>query len=137
VAALSLLVGCGPSGPHTVKVYGKVTYQGKPVTQGRVTFTPIREVNIDDPSLYRPAVAMLKADGSYVLQTFREKDGVMPGEYAVAIIAFHEWRPPKFPGDHAEYSIPEKYVKSETSGLTVTVPEDASGSIEQNFNLVD
>ena len=49
--ALSLLgfVGCGNSGPEVARVYGKVTYNGEPVTKGNISFSPV------DPTTGSPA----------------------------------------------------------------------------------
>ena len=39
-AAAILLAGCGKSGPVRYRVQGTVTYDGRPVTYGRVVFDP-------------------------------------------------------------------------------------------------
>jgi len=40
IFALTVLVGCGDSGPPLAPVKGKVTLYGKPYTKGLVVFTP-------------------------------------------------------------------------------------------------
>ena len=77
----SSLSGCGKKLPKTIKVGGKVTYQGAPVPTGTITFHPTERTA---GRLYRPAVDVLEVDGTYELQSFRRGDGAMPGEYAVA-----------------------------------------------------
>jgi hypothetical protein len=73
--------GCGASGsgalPSLVPVKGKVTFKGQPVTTGTVRFEP------DDYG--RPASGKLQSDGTYVLTTLKEGDGVVPGHHRVSI----------------------------------------------------
>lgn len=76
VFLLSACIGCGPARPQTVPVAGRVTYQGKPVPEGRITFLPDHG---------RPAIGTIQTDGSYRLTTFQAGDGVLPGHYRVTI----------------------------------------------------
>jgi hypothetical protein len=73
--------GCGTAGsgtlPQLVPVKGKVTFKGQPVTVGTVHFEP------DDYG--RPASGKLQSDGSFVLTTLKEGDGVIPGHHRVTI----------------------------------------------------
>ena len=126
--------GCDAGGIKTVPVTGRVTYNGNPVTEGMVTFMP---ASSPAGSIYRPATSQLQPDGSYNLRTFEPGDGVIPGEYAVAIVAFdHDtWAPPQYPGDEPDYTVPKKYVRPDTSGLEAVIPADASGPLEINFEL--
>ena len=38
---IALTAGCGPSGPKTYQVSGKVTCDGKPIKQGSIVFRPL------------------------------------------------------------------------------------------------
>ena len=109
-----LLSGCGGSVYRTAPVGGTVTYQGKPVTSGTVTFVP------ETPG---PAASgAIRPDGTYVLST----DGVpgaVPGRYTVMIISLGntagvlpEQRNPLPP-----LRLPEKYSNNRRSGLTAEV----------------
>lgn len=136
LTGLLLVAGCAETGLKTVQVHGQVTYQGKPVSEGWVTFlatTPSEGM----PN--RPATGDLQPDGTYQMRTIKPGDGVVPGEYVVTIVAYEydKWTPPQTPDDHPDYTIPKKYVSAQTSGLTITIPADAKGSIEKDFNLVD
>jgi hypothetical protein len=121
---LVALVGCGPSS-GTVPVKGKVTYQGKPVTRGRITFEPIKLADSRAP--VRPSMAPIQQDGSFKMSTFESGDGVQPGEYKVII-----WAVENEPGDddwgkigstfELGWLVPEKYGYSTSTPLTVTVP---------------
>jgi hypothetical protein len=77
---LGACAGCGTSEgarPTLVSVKGKVTYKGKPLTQGVVKFEP--------EGYGRPASGKLQADGSFVLSTSRDGDGVVAGHHQVVI----------------------------------------------------
>jgi len=111
------------------RVYGKVTYNGKPVPKGTVSFVS------HDPER-RNATGQLDSQGSYQLQTENPKDGAQVGEYEVAIYSHNEpildYRP-KVPAK-VERLIPEKYENPATSTLKRTVK---SGSNTFDFELTD
>jgi hypothetical protein len=73
-----LLLGCGPGRPERAPVHGKITFQGKPVTTGRIAFYP-------EPG--RSASSPIAADGSYKLTTFEPGDGALLGKHVVTITA--------------------------------------------------
>jgi hypothetical protein len=138
VAMFCLLAGCGPSRPATVPVSGHVTWQGKPVVEGRITFYP---------ATGRPATAAIGPDGVYHLRTFEADDGAVPGKHCVTIEAKHCSRPkqPKsieqemregFASDDrepkVEWLVPEKYSQQGTSPLTAEVTADTKTI---DFNL--
>ena len=67
--------GCGQAdGPwsgQTVPVKGKVTYKGKPLTQGTVSSSP--RIPAARPH------GNIQPDGTFVLTTFKEGDGAVAG----------------------------------------------------------
>ena len=73
--------GCGGGGtPHlgkTVPVKGRITYRGKPLVQGTVTFEP------EDTG--REASGDIGPDGTFVLTTFTDGDGAVPGIHRVRV----------------------------------------------------
>jgi hypothetical protein len=78
----SLCSGCGAtqgSGtlPQLLPVKGKVVFKGQPLTTGTVRFEP------DDYG--RAASGKLQSDGTFVLTTLKEGDGVVPGHHRVSI----------------------------------------------------
>jgi hypothetical protein len=79
---LGCCVGCGANGsgtlPQLIPVKGKVTFKGQPVSMGSIRFEP------DDYG--RPATGKLQSDGTYVLTTLKDGDGVVPGHHRVSII---------------------------------------------------
>ena len=115
---LFLLAGCNRSGPETVAVEGKITYGGGPwPTPGVLMFGPLK-VAPGMPS--RPALVNFNVNGNFRVSSFRENDGLIPGQYAVGVECYKELPPPgsKTP---PESCVPAKYRDSRTSGLEVTV----------------
>ncbi|MCX7426751.1 MAG: hypothetical protein NTW96_14130 [Planctomycetia bacterium] len=74
--ALLLLGGCGSGLPERGKVTGKVTFNGRPVPEGTVTFYP---------KTGRSASGRIQPDGTYTLTTFDEGDGAIVGSHEVTI----------------------------------------------------
>lgn len=78
LTGLLAIVGCADDGlDKRYPVSGTVTYLGKPLEKGSITFTP---TNPDG----RGAVGEIK-NGSYVLTTQTDGDGAFPGSYSVTI----------------------------------------------------
>lgn len=116
-----LLGGCGPreDHPETVPVQGKVTYAGKPVPRGTITF---------QPDAGQAAVGEIQPDGSYRLGTFAQDDGAVPGHHKVTIIA-NTGDPTMIPGSSPGYVppkdlVPKKYGQPDTSGLVADVSKE-------------
>ena len=84
----ALTPGCGGVGLGTVPVEGTVTYQGKPLTNGTVTFQPK-----EGP----PAIGAIGPDGHYKLTTKEHDDGAIPGHYQVGVTSV-EGTPNLMPG---------------------------------------
>ncbi len=130
---LAVHPGCGSgSAPKTIGVSGKITYQGKPLTEGTIVFHPLKPAD-GYPS--RPATGQLQSDGSYQLSTFAPGDGVVPGEYAVSITSLISGPSPDDPHAELVYAVPRKFTSPMTSGLTASIPADAAKSLEKDFDL--
>jgi hypothetical protein len=56
-----ILIGCGKSQAPAHPVSGKVIHDGKPVTGGGFTFTPVAEGN---EAVGSPVIAVIESDGS-------------------------------------------------------------------------
>ncbi len=133
--ALVAAAGCGSSHPPTVRVSGRITYEGKPLEAGEVAFQPTLA---PDGALLRPAVGPIGPDGTYVLSTFAHGDGIVPGEYAVVVTSYLgdplveelDPSPPPRPS-----RIPLKYASPATSGLQATIPANARGRLTFDFDL--
>jgi hypothetical protein len=142
------VAGCSDDGlSKRYAVSGDVTYNGKPVESGSISFYPAGGgVN----SEARGASGVIK-DGHYSLSTIGGEDGVIPGDYLVGISA----RTPdmsqakanadKVGGSYrqddvakayknAKSGIPLKYESAEGSGLKAKV---VAGGNTFNFELKD
>jgi hypothetical protein len=131
---LVTIAGCARAYPRCIAVSGRVTYQGKPVETGMISFTRL-EQNAGG-GLVRPATGDLQADGSYTMKTFRDGDGVLPGDYSVSVVSF-DYSGNRDASQKLPSLIPAKYGSPETSGLKVKVPSDDSGSLRFDFDLTD
>lgn len=122
-------LACGSTGPGMAPVSGKVTYNGKPVPKGSVTFASTTQGG-------RNATGQLDANGFYKLQTENPGDGALIGDYLVTIYAHDEPILDYIPKKPIPPKIltPTKYEKPETSGLKATVK---SGSNTFDFELKD
>lgn len=127
--------GCsGGSRPPTIPVQGKITYKGQPVTQGMVTFQAVKPA---EGYPQRPATGTINPDGTYQLATFEAGDGVIPGEYKVAVVSKTGEDTLDNPNAVAKWLIPEKYGTADKSGLTATISPDDSPPKVIDFELTD
>jgi hypothetical protein len=110
--------GCEQSGPKMVQVEGKVTYKGKPVPRGYVSF--YADSKKGNQSMEVP-IGIIE-DGDYHVVT-RTKGGITPGWYQIAVNAAKQIDPknPYF----TDWLVPEKYSNSKTSKLQIEVLENA------------
>jgi hypothetical protein len=102
--------GCGQnSSAHvapTVPVKGKITYNGQPLTQGSIKFEP------EDSG--REAHGSIQPDGTFVLTTFKEGDGAIPGVHRVAVSGT---------GKVGRQSVPLKFQNPSSSNVEAEVSE--------------
>jgi hypothetical protein len=123
ILALALLgpcIGCGANGagtmPSLVPVTGKVTFKGQPLTVGTVRFEP------DDYG--RPATGKLQPDGTFVLTTLTDGDGVVAGHHRVSIIGTDPKAKPAVPKKFAD-GASSKFVadvSAENKEFTFAIP---------------
>lgn len=117
-------VGCS-SGPPTGEIKGKVTFKGKPVAEGTVTFL--------NPRGEGDAEAQINKDGTYAVP-----GKVTVGEYLVVItppVRIVDTDPGKSPPAPVEKNmpdIPRKYRMQGTTTLRATVNP---GPNECNFDM--
>lgn len=118
LAALMLLASCGCDKNQgsamrgsTVTVKGKVTYQGKPLTKGNITLEPVDRG--------REAHGGIQPDGTFVLSTFQENDGAVPGVHRVSIT-------------EAGKAVPRKFQHTSSSQVEIEVVE---GKTEYSIDL--
>jgi hypothetical protein len=79
-----LLATCafaGCSGGRLAPVTGKVLVNGQPAGGAVVVFNPAANPN----TMERKPTGFCKADGTFVVGTFKDDDGAAPGEYLVTL----------------------------------------------------
>src|SRR5687768_5159019 len=82
-AFLAATLGCSGGYEGLIPVSGKVTFDGgPPPAAGVVTFMPLGRV---EGKSTRPARAIFNTDGLFQAMSFREGDGVLPGQYNVTV----------------------------------------------------
>jgi hypothetical protein len=117
--------GCD-SGPQKGEVAGKVTFKGKPVKEGMVTFLNLSEGGAHEASI--------GAEGGYAVQ-----GGVVVGEYVVEVKPLTQMvdtdpgKSPPAPMEKPAPDIPKKYRMQGTTPLKAAVK---AGKNEINFDLV-
>ncbi|MDR3182155.1 MAG: carboxypeptidase-like regulatory domain-containing protein [Planctomycetaceae bacterium] len=122
--------GCGQRGlKGLVKVSGTITLNGQPFEGASILFLP------QTPDT-RSASALSDAGGNFQITTLQSNDGVQPGDYLISVskvrleggTPYEELLALGRAGRENEIkkptrieSVPEKYLKAETSGLKITV----------------
>ncbi|MCC9605742.1 carboxypeptidase-like regulatory domain-containing protein [Blastopirellula sp. JC732] len=141
-AAMAALVisGCGSKMmPGGVEAKGVVLLDGTPLEGATVIFSPIGDG--------RSANGMTDAEGAFSLGTIEPSDGILPGEYQVAIIksivdesrstvdpmAVQE-KTGQFPPSPPNINIvPRKFANPQKSGLKANVSEE--GATDLKFEI--
>lgn len=126
-AALLVLVALGVGGcsrdrrpplPKTFPVTGVVSFDGKPLSGATVMFNPAAGNG-------HGSIALTDATGRYKLTTFKPGDGVVPGDYKVAITKIElggsASDSPTAVAPDPKNVLPTKYADDSTSGITATV----------------
>jgi hypothetical protein len=76
-----LLAGCG--GPKMAPVKGRVMFNGQPVKEANLTFSPVGQA--DQLETGKPGAGFTDADGYFVLSTFSKYDGALVGMHTVHV----------------------------------------------------
>jgi hypothetical protein len=124
-STLVSVTGCGPNdGLQRVRVHGRVTYQGQPVMDGQIRFSP-------DPGTEGPLSIAKIIDGEYAHDA---QGGVPAGTHQIRFLAWdHKLPIPQGPTDpERPQLLPAKY--NTESELTITI-EAQGGWLEKNFEL--
>ena len=117
-----VLSGCGPSGPQTYKVPGKLVYaDSSPVPGASV----VLQTTIDGQVI--SARGMAGPDGTFELTTFQIGDGVVAGDHEVSISPLPAPDGPK----SAAVPVPSKYWDFSTSGLRTQVTAETKEIVIQ------
>ncbi|MCI0702386.1 MAG: DUF4198 domain-containing protein [Planctomycetia bacterium] len=83
-ACVATVLFSGCSGPQMAAVRGKVTFNGQPVKEAAVTFSPAGAEGQKETG--KPATGFTDENGEFVLSTFKNFDGAMVGEHRVFVM---------------------------------------------------
>jgi hypothetical protein len=118
-----IVAGCSDGGPKVARVVGTITYDGEPLSGATVVFSP--------DSGARMGNGGTDGQGRYDIGTYEIDDGAILGKHRVAIVKRGPRRlPPEgtpgrgMLGGPSLAGLPliaEKYLQTETSGLTADV----------------
>ena len=133
IAAALVAPGCGGSSAssNSVQVWGRVTYNGKPVQHGQLVFQPAAT------NRSNWGVGLISEEGKYTLVSSETDVGLEPGRFEIFI------RPP-LPNDKLKhgrsgeaeesnekaivvaflYPVPKRFFSRETSGLWVDLEKE-------------
>lgn len=132
VVGILMVSGCGgsPDGPTLASVKGKITYQGKPLAIGQISFIPDGSKGTAGPM----ASGRVNENGEFQLQTLKPGDGAVVGFHKVVISSYKEtaFDPTSgaLPLESISY-IPVKYADDKTSGLVAEVTKSATDNVFQ------
>lgn len=123
VILLLSIAGCGPSGPKTYPVSGKLDLPGGDVSP--LAGSTVEIASAADPQVR--AAGEIMPDGRFELETLHAgqmRSGALQGEYKARIVLADDDRATR---QRAAKAVAKKYLSFETSGLTVSVP--AAGDV--------
>ncbi|HXG09270.1 MAG TPA: hypothetical protein VNK04_05720 [Gemmataceae bacterium] len=124
-ALLALAVGCA-SKPEPAQLSGKVTFKGRPVPAGWISFTP----DVEAGGLGQVRVFQIK-DGVYD-SSQEDPPGIPPGPYLIKIAGFDGKKIPYFgQGKQIFNPVDDKYtVPPGTSTKDFVIPESAGYNVK-------
>jgi len=130
VPVVVIAVACGCSAQPVEKldkplvpVRGKLSFQGKPMTNAIVTLHPVTPISVGENSkaqVSRTPFGVAGSDGTFAVTTLKPSDGAPEGEYAVTI----SWAggiAPKSDNDAVPELLPPQYQNPTASGIRVQV----------------
>lgn len=121
-----IAVGCEKSGPPTIRVEGRVTFEGQPPPKpGKIVFAPI-EVDAGFPR--RHGTAKFDANGDFTVTSFSEGDGLIPGRYRADIKC---WKKSPTPAT----LISDNYVPPSYKPPELVVKADQAGTIHIEYDV--
>ena len=120
-----VLGGCSSGRDSTELTFpasGTVTYNGKPLETGTITFYP--------QTASQPASGIMSSGGKFVLTTSIQGDGAIPGDYKVVVRSFRSSGDVGTGKSAEESLVPTKYNDISTTPLSATV-----GARENQFDF--
>jgi uncharacterized GH25 family protein len=83
LGATFLFIGCG--GPSVAPVKGRVVFNGEPVKEAQITFSPTTS-DAKQLEAGKPGTGFTDADGNFRLSTFKSHDGALVGMHNVLVM---------------------------------------------------
>jgi len=80
---LAALVACGCGGQRMAPVKGRVVFNGQPVKDAAVTFSPAGAPEQKETG--KPGTGFTDENGDFVLSTFKNFDGAIVGKHGVHV----------------------------------------------------
>lgn len=123
MAGLIAAVGCGPDGPKTYPVQGKIDLAGGDV--GQLAGSTVEVSRTGDPDVR--ASGEIQADGAFTLETLHAgviRKGAREGTYQARIILADDDPATR---RRAAKAIDRRYLRFDTAGLALQVP--AAGEV--------
>ena len=131
-ALLAASAGCRDSGPQTVPVHGQITYGGGDwPAEGVLYFTPA-EPAPGFPA--KPGRASFDVQGRFSVTSFRDGDGLLPGEYRVNVECW-KFRPEMGSLERPISYVPDQFQSGMTNGFRVVVPSGGTSVVEARFDV--
>ncbi len=117
------LIGCDQPGPVLVPVQGRITLDGKPVSEHVVTFSPIGNTQGNG------AMGPTDEQGKFALTDVRGETGAHVGHYKVHLYPTPVTPPNDVPSDVVSVgggggSVPAIYIDPNYTPVVATVPEE-------------
>lgn len=110
LALVPVLAGCGGSEMPMVPVSGTLTFNGgPPPARGAINFMLVDGTGKSGlPN--RPGGATFGTDGKFVVSSYKQGDGLMPGTYTATVVCFVGSPSEADPSSYARLSrVPEDY----------------------------
>lgn len=123
VALLAVAAGCGPSGPATVVVTGKLLKGGQPLAVPRADiglgWVQIQLDGEGDASKLGAQLSRTKEDGTFEFQG--DGGGILPGSYKMSVVHFEQGPP--------NDSLKGAFAPGQ-SAIRITVPADKGSKFD-------
>jgi hypothetical protein len=123
LAVLAFSAGCG--GGSMGEVHGKITFDGKPVTAGSVTFAPQGGSDPNNPG--RSATGTPNDKGEFQLSTHTLNDGARVGQH---LVTYSAPQPP----ETTDPELRKKMMKAYQDFGSLTLPENHTVEIKSGRN---
>jgi hypothetical protein len=84
LVAITALVVSGCGGPQMAPVKGRVTFNGQPVKEAQITFSPLGAEGQKETG--KPGTGFTDDEGNFVVSTFKNYDGALQGSHNVLVV---------------------------------------------------